>query len=470
MKFLLGSVLAFGVSASTVVTQDAETPAKTDAQKQDSEVEFALDLPVEQQLAPNFDRNDPQMLLELKKIYNKPRGYLRHAPAGGYKGGFSGGYPGHGGFGGGAGSPHGYQRHAPAGGYRGGSPHGNYNAGGYQGGGGFGASFGGGFGGGAGMPSKLSGRMQQLFFAIVDQFRRRFVRTGSNHGGGVTVGMAARYAFHAAGTYNHNAHGCLGGSNGGRLALCPEKAFEENRGTSYVREQYVVPVARIFPGVSPADLSIIGGFAAYIHATHGHRAFLDNIRFQFGRRMARDPVGPNRPCPKGKAPKESQGAEVCDTSGRLPGDLMDKKELRAYYEGNLGLTPREAVALQGSHSIGWSHQGVSGYPEMGWTDTPDRLDTDYFRNMLHTARALRRGARLLVGYAKDKRRYVVRGRHGRPWFMFLSDVATVESYRGDDSGREYWKAAHEFAFRPAGVFLSEFARAVSKVYNLGVGH
>ena len=130
--------------------------------------------------------------------------------------------------------------------------------------------------------------------------------------------IAARLAWHAAGTYDRRDG--TGGCNGGLMRFAPESTDKDNGGLSIVRD-LLHPVKQAHPELSHADLYAFAGCVA-IEFLGGPR-----VPFAFGRT---DDADGKRACP----------------NGRLPDALKGADHLRHVFGERMGFSDREIVALR----------------------------------------------------------------------------------------------------------------------------
>lgn len=164
--------------------------------------------------------------------------------------------------------------------------------------------------------------------------------------------MAARVAWHSAGTYD--AGDSTGGTDGATMRFEPEKSDPANAGLSIIRDM-LHPVIVNHPELSEADLWGLAGAMAV--------EFLGGptVPYTFGR----TDDGDGRRCP---------------AHGRLPDAAQGAEHLRSVF-GRMGFTDDEIVALSGAHTLGRCHLVRSGY-DGPWTHNALKFDNEYFRNLM----------------------------------------------------------------------------------------
>lgn len=164
--------------------------------------------------------------------------------------------------------------------------------------------------------------------------------------------IAARVAWHAAGTYDKNDGS--GGSDGATMRFEPEASDPANAGLIIVRDM-LHEVKKKYPEISEADLWTLAGSVA-IEFMGGPK-----VPHRFGRSDAAD------------------GAK-CPAHGRLPDASQGADHLREVFY-RMGFDDREIVALSGAHTVGRAHQVRSGY-DGPWTQNPLVFDNSYFKNLI----------------------------------------------------------------------------------------
>ena len=165
--------------------------------------------------------------------------------------------------------------------------------------------------------------------------------------------IAARLAWHAAGTYDKRDGS--GGTNGANMRYDPEMNDPANAGLSIVRDLLHV-VKKKHPEISNADLWTLAGSLA--------------IEFM---------GGPKVPHKLGRV--DFPDASKCPAHGRLPDAAQGAEHIREVFY-RMGFNDREIVALLGAHTVGRCHVARSGY-DGPWTHNSLQFDNHYYKNLLH---------------------------------------------------------------------------------------
>lgn len=167
--------------------------------------------------------------------------------------------------------------------------------------------------------------------------------------------LMVRLAWQCASTFRQTDH--LGGCNGARLRLEPEKSWPAN---AYLDQALTLlkPLKMKYgEGLSWADLIVLAGNTAIEQAGHM------TLSFCGGRTDA------------------SEGSGSRFLAPRVDGSTKSADELRSA-AALMGLSLREYVALVGGgHSLGSKHVHRSGFVG-AWTSAPTLLSNDYFDTLL----------------------------------------------------------------------------------------
>ena len=167
-----------------------------------------------------------------------------------------------------------------------------------------------------------------------------------------------RLAWHSSGTYD--AISKTGGSGGGTIRFKEELAHGGNAGLDKMVAK-LEPIKSSFPGISYADLYVLGGATAI-------EAAGVKVPFKAGRV---DAITPDAVTPDGRLPAASKGNDPQKTAAALRFDVFYR----------MGFNDQEIVALSGAHALGRCHPDASGYSGP-WTPTPTFLNNGYYNLLL----------------------------------------------------------------------------------------
>jgi len=230
--------------------------------------------------------------------------------------------------------------------------------------------------------------------------------------------MAARLAWHAAGTYSQ----CdgTGGSCGATMRFEPEISDPANKGLGIIRD-LLLPIKKRHPEISYSDLWALAGCAAI--------EFLG---------------GPSIPVALGRV--DASDSSACPTVGRLPDAHQGAEHLREVF-GRMGFNDREIVALSGAHTLGRGHKVRSGF-DGPWTHHPLKFDNSYFKNLMHL-------------------QWQKRVWDGEEQYEDLSgELMMLPTDMALKTDIEFAKYAWMYA-QDQDVFFRDFAQAFSKLMHLG---
>lgn len=205
------------------------------------------------------------------------------------------------------------------------------------------------------------------------------------------MALLLRASFHDAGTFNIKTK-----TGGPRGTLRFELDRPENKGLDYAVEQ-IEDIKNdgnhITAILSYADLVQLGGYAAVEYA--GGPA----MHFRMGRR---------------DAPETELEPHLPDVMSGNPSDKM----------GIMGFSPREFVALMGSHTLGFAHMDRSGHKGR-WTQNPHVFDNTYYKEVLlgDKTKYLRTRTEIILGEDREFRR--ICEEYAQDEALFFSDYAAA---------------------------------------------
>lgn len=204
----------------------------------------------------------------------------------------------------------------------------------------------------------------------------------------------------------------------------------------------LIPIHQKHPQISWPDLVALSGCVAVVQLG-GPR-----VRYRFGRQE--DPQHRVLP-PMGLGWKESEvgtDAKVEEVQERCPDSSKGVAHVVKLFF-RLGLTPREAVALMGAHTVGGMHRVFSGFNGQ-WTEEQYLFDNKYFIELLRCEWKLASGPGEPVYYRNSDDGQLA---------MLPSDLAILKD-------EKFAVHVNEFA-RNQDAWHIAFANAFQKLQELG---
>jgi len=242
-----------------------------------------------------------------------------------------------------------------------------------------------------------------------------------------------RLAWHSSGTYDKATK--TGGSNGGTMRFDPEINHGANAGLAAAQD-WLEPVKAKFPGITYADLWILGSYTAIEYM--GGPA----IPFRAGRTDA--PSGDHCP-PEGRLPDGQAGPDDPECAESIDATSAHvRKVFNAY-----GFNDKQMVCLIGAHALGRCHTTSSGY-DGPWTRAPTTFSNEYYRLLLEDTWTVR-------GWAGPKQ--YENSKTGSDLMMLPADMVLVRD-------PEFAKATKHYAADYA-AFEKDFTKDFKTLTELG---